>query len=339
MEWEHGFSAEYYITDVDPITWRDTIKHSISGGSIKKESSGLMQSADIQKVSEINDNEHWIRIWLNTYQNGAISHTPLFTGLACAPESKWEGFYLKSEYECYSVVKPCDDVLLPRGWFAAAGSDGVQLIIRLLKSTTPAPIDSNIEDAPRLKNAIIAENNESYLSMAHKIAKACQLRIKINGMGEIAVEQTASESSLRLEYNTYDIVESEIEVEHNWYSCPNVFRAIEDDLMAEARDDSDDSELSTVNRGREIWMEESDCNLSEGETIAEYAKRRLKEEQSSEMLVKYKRRFVPDIEPTDIIELYYPELDINGTFEIKSQTITIGYGATVAEEVTKTWRI
>jgi len=86
-------------------------------------------------------------------------------------------------------------------------------------------------------------------------------------------------------------------------------------------------------------MEESDCNLSEGETIAEYAKRRLKEEQSSEMLVKYKRRFVPDIEPTDIIELYYPELDINGTFEIKSQTITIGYGATVAEEVTKTWRI
>ena len=105
--------------------------------------------------------------------------------------------------------------------------------------------------------------------------------------------------------------------------------------MEIARDDSEDSALSTINRGREIWMEETDCYLNAGETIAEYAKRRLEEEQMQYYTASYTRRFYPDVKTTDIISIHYPGNDFAGTFVITSQNISLGHGASVSESVQK----
>ena len=47
MDWGKGYSATYYLTQVDPVTWRDIARIEITGGSINREKTGLIESADI----------------------------------------------------------------------------------------------------------------------------------------------------------------------------------------------------------------------------------------------------------------------------------------------------
>ena len=106
-----------------------------------------------------------------------------------------------------------------------------------------------------------------------------------------------------------------------------------DSMVAIARDDDEGRALSTVSRGREIWMEETGCNLNEGEGIAAYAQRRLKEEQSRAYEVTYSRRFNPDITISDIVGLHYPQQGLNGDYKVISQRITLEAGGRTEEQV------
>ena len=154
-------------------------------------------------------------------------------------------------------------------------------------------------------------------------------------MGEIIIEPVQKDPIVLFNSLDNDVIELSLNVSYDWYSCPNVYRAVSGDTVAVARDDDPDSKFSTVNRGREIWVEDTDCYLNEEETIADYAKRRLKEEQQVSYTMSYKRRFDPDVTVGDIATINYPEQDIFGNFLITSQDIELNYGAKTSEEVIK----
>ena len=80
-------------------------------------------------------------------------------------------------------------------------------------------------------------------------------------------------------------------------------------------------------------MEETSCDLSDSETIADYALRRLNEEQRRYMTASYSRRFDPDILPSDLVLLHYPRQKVDGLFRVTSQTISLTHGAATSEEV------
>lgn len=325
MDWSKGITATYYGSIVDSTTWRDIDRFEITGGRISRSLGELVESANVN-CTGFEHREKWIRIWLNAKQGGESSHIALFTGLATSPSKNIRGYYTETSLECYSVLKPLQDILLPRGWYAPQGS-GKSVILDLL-SATPAP--SEIEEGiPLLRQNIIAEERETYLSMLNKILLALNWRIKIAGDGTIRVVPISSKS-VSVFGNDYDMIETELNIEYDWYKCPNVFRAISGDESEVVMDDSD-SVLSVGNRGREIWDEDTSCNLNAGETLYEYAQRRLKEKQRTEKKVSYSRRFDPDIYVTDVITINYPQ--VQGTFFISSQTIDIGHEAKTTEEV------
>lgn len=332
MDWRKGFTAQYHMCIVDPTTWRDTNIVHITDGTIKKEQSSLMQSADVDCV-KYPQGERWVRIWLNATQNGVTETIPMFTGLAVSPDRDINGLIETNSVECYSVLKPADDVLLDRGWYAPAGFTGSSIVRQLLE-VSPAPIEED-DFSPSLSTSIIAEDGETRLSMAEKILNSINWRLRIDGDGTIHICPKAQEPVATFDAIEMDIIEPQIKLSSDWYDAPNVFRAIEDDLIGIARDDSPDSPLSTVNRGREIWKEELNCDLADNETVAEYAYRKLKELQAQEVTGRYNRRFIPDIVPTDMINLHLPAQQIDGQFIITSQSIKLGYGSAVTEEVEK----
>ena len=330
MDWSKGYSATYYMTRVDPITWRDIGRVNLTGGTISREPDGLMESADIECVG-YEDGEQWVRVYLDARQTGSGTHEPLFTGLATSPDDEIDGTRVDNKLECYSVLKPAEDVLLLRGWYAGRGANGAT-VVRQLLSVSPAPIVCET-GAPLLSESIIAEAGESRLSMAHKVMQAIDWRIRIDGDGTVHIEPKPTETSAVLDPLTNDVIEPGIKVSNDWYGCPNVFLAIEDDLTAIARDDSPDSALSTVNRGREVWMCEDGCDLADNETIAEYANRRLREEQQYEQTASYDRRYLPDVRPGDLIRMRYPSQGLDGVYQVSSQKIDLGYAARTSEEV------
>lgn len=331
MDWSKGYSATYYAKRVDPATWRDLETIRLTGGSIKREPSGLRESADVDCINYDIAVEQWIRIYLDTRQEGDAGHEALFTGLATSPDNELNGRLSQNALECYSVLKPADDVYLLRGWYAPAGANGGD-VIRDLLSVTPAPIRV-ADDSTQLKTSIIAEDAETHLTMAEKVLDAIGWRIRLDGDGTINVEPKPLEPVCTFDPLENDVIETELKISADWYSCPNVYLAIDEDLTGIARDDSPDSPLSTVNRGREVWKVDSNCELGQNESIAQYAQRKLDEAQRIQRTAEYDRRFFPNVVPGDMVRLHYPAQGLDGTFNVESQSIELGYGARTSEQI------
>ncbi len=334
MQWDKGFSARYYAEVIDPKTWRDIKRFEITSGSIDKQpKETLIESADITVKNLEGTGENWIRIWLDARQGrGATAHVALFTGLTAAPERKLNGNRSEFGLECYSVLKPANEVLLERGWYANITISGADIVKRLL-SVTPAPV--RVEGtSPKLSKHIISENGETRLTMARKILEAINWTIQITGMGEIIIKERSDKITATYSKDM-DMIEPNLTDRKDWYSCPNVFRAVSGTSIAIARDDDPDNFLSIPVRGREIWKEETDCKLTDGELLAAYAQRRLKEEQSLSRNLKYKRRFDSNVTPDDIVKIIYPNQKINGCFRVISQKITLGHRCKTEEEATE----
>lgn len=331
MIWSDGFSSSYYITIVDPDTWRDIDRMEITGGQIERSTDALLESADIDMTEPPPSREAWVRIWLDADQDG-VTHVPLFTGLTSAPSRDIDGRRESYKVECYSVLKPIDDILTERGYYIPANVPAPQAAERLLK-TGIAPVNVSPSANPsRLTEAIIAEDGETNLTLAQKVLEAVGWRIRIDGYGTINVEPSNDEVKAVFDVNGNDVIEMQVTDECDWYSCPNVLRAISGDLTAIARDDNPKSSLSTVARGREIWAEESSVNLGTNESLSAYAYRRLKALQSPARTVSYTRRFDPDVNVGDIVRINHPEIGINGEFRVTSQSLELGYGCRTEEE-------
>lgn len=331
MDWSKGFTSSFYAYVMDPITWRETERLEIIGGRISRGGDGLRDAADIDITGGIDSGEKWIRVYMDVVQSGGSAHIPLFTGLTSMPERNIEGSIEENTLQCFSILKPAQDILLERGFYVPGDISGA-VVIESLLSVTPANVIV-LEEAPSLQSSIVAEEGETNLSMIEKILDAINWRMRLQGDGTIELLPKSNEEVARLSPLDNDIIEPSITVERDWFSCPNVFRAIYNDISAVARDDNPESPLSTVARGREIWAEEDNAELNTGEGIAEYARRKLKELQQVSEVLNYDRRFRPDIFVGDIINLHYPEQRIEGKYIIESQEIEIGYGAKTGEEV------
>lgn len=316
---------------VDPVTWADMDAVDILSGSINRTNSGLRESADISCIDYPHGSDKWIRIWMDAEQGGAHEHVAIFTGLTSAPERKIDGTISEIDLQCFSTLKPAQDAYLPRGWYAAKGFVGAEVIHDLL-SIGPAPVTYD-EDSPRLSQHIIAEGGETRLSMAYKILEAIGWRIRIEGSGEIHIGPNAAETSAVYSALNNDQIEPNVSVKNDWFDCPNVFRAVADSGSATAIDEDPDSMLSTVSRGREIWREETSVKLNDGESLLSYARRRLRELQAISTEISYSRSYDPEVRVTDLIRLSYPAQDLSGIFVVESQKVSLDHSGTTAEEV------
>ena len=329
MQWNDGYKAIYYAMAVNPKTWADTNERiELKDGSVDREDTGLRGSAEITSDAE-GYNERLIRIYVDAVQENDISHDPIFTGYAVSPTLDVEGKLTTQKYTCYSVLKPADDILLERGWYAPLGANSGTLIRDLL-SVTKAPF--TIEGEPgALENYIVAEDNETRLTMTDKILKIMGLDLIITGAGEIILRPKKTNADVVFDPASNDIVEPTFSITQDWYEVPNVLRVVMEDVSAIARDDSETSIYSTVNRGREIWNQESSPDLAAGDTLADYAERRLKELQTVGTQANYTRRFLPDINVCDVVRIRYDLL--NGLYRITEQKISLSHNITTSETV------
>ena len=328
MDWSKGFTSAFYAYVIDPVTWRETEKLNITSGSISRSLEGLRDACDVTIIGS-QGTEKWIRVYMECEQDGASARIPLFTGLTSNPERNIQGGTEENTLKCYSILKPAQDILLDRGYYVPVDISG-DLIIKDLLSVIPAEVVVNGQ-APSLRNAIIAEEGENHLSMVDKVLNALNWRMRLQGTGTIELCPMTLDAEVEFNPLDNDIIEPSISISNDWYDCPNVFRAVQGDLTAVAKDESPQSPFSIENRGREVWQEETSAQLNTGENITEYARRRLRELQRVSITASYQRRFIPGLTCGDLARSRYEQLD--GLFRITSQNIKLSYGGTTTEEV------
>lgn len=327
MNWAKGFSATYRAFKVNPGTWEDEEEIRVISGSVSRDvTAELVESATLELTDSIG--ESWVRVYLIAEQDDKKEREALFTGLTSQPSKELDGMRTNYSVDCFSVLKPAADILLPLGWYGLAGQDAGELLSELL-SVVPAPVKVT-GTARALDEHIVAQGDETALSMARTIASAVGYQIRISGRGEIIIADYSSAPVQRFGRNN-DVLETEITDTKDWYSCPNVLRVICDSTSAIARDDDPESPLSTVSRGREIWVQEN-VSLSSGASLSSYAMERLKELQKPSRILDYSRRYDPDVMPGDVIEMAYPDAELTGLFRVITQDLELGYGCRTEEE-------
>lgn len=335
MDWNSGFSALYELNRVNPVSWLDAGFYDLTGGTITKKNSDLIESANINTTNPIN--ECWVRVYLKARQTGAVAKVPLFTGLAMTPKRDIDGVRENYNVDCYSVLKPASDTLTTRGYYVPAGAVGAEIAADLL-SIGPAPITIE-EHSPTLIDAIVSEDSDTNLTMARKVLDAIGWRIRITGDGVIHICSPAINSNALYNAYDHDSIEPQVTDTDDWFSCPNCLRVVSGKTYVEVKDEDPTSNLSIAARKAkrggtgEIWKQENASSLGSNESLSEYAFRKLKEAQSHAREISYKRRFNPDITVSDVVTLHYPRQGIDGNFRITEQTITLGYGASTSEKV------
>ncbi len=337
MNWNTGFTSIYELRRVDPVSWQDAGSYDLTAGNISRSNSGLMESADFTMTES--PGECWLRVYLKARQGETGDRVALFTGLASSPTRTLNGNAVTYKVDCFSVLKPVDDILTPRGFFIAAGVPGAQAAAELLQ-VGPAPVTYN-SMSPALTEPIVSEDKDSYLTIAQKVLEVIGWRLRIDGRGTIEIIPKATIESVRFDEHENDSIEVNITDTNDWFSTPNCIRVISGDECVEIRDTNVDDKLSVnsrrANRGGsgEIWVQESANSLGENETLQAYAERRLKELQSPARRVSYSRRYHPDVTVSDKVRLHLPGHGIDDVFTIISQKIALGYNAKVDEEVSK----
>ena len=331
MNYGAGYKATYNAAIIDPRSWAETTRLEIISGNIKRQSTGIRQTADITVSDFDQSRETWVRVFMDARQDENVTREAIFTGVVSSPQKAIDGATVTKPLECYSVLKPCDDIQLQRGWYVAAGRNGASAIKELL-AVSPAPV---VVDgiAPELAAHIVAESGDTNLSMIDRILEAINWRLTIKGDGTIVLGPKPVAPKITFDAKSMDIIEASLTVTRDWFSCPNVFRATSGDASAEERDDDPASPMSTVSRGREIIMAEDDVTLASDEGIAEYAARRLREEQQVAELADYARRFVPGLNVGDIVKIAYAE--ITGEYTIDEQQIELTHNGRTTERVSR----
>ena len=335
MNWNSGFTASYELTKIDPVSFHDAGSIDFISGTIDRTGTGLIESADLTMAE--NPKECLIRIYLRARQEDDSTRIALFTGLTSSPQRSIDGIRTTHAIECYSVLKPVADILVPRGYFAAAGAEAAQLVKDLL-SVGPAPIVIDGE-SPTLTEAIVAEDTMSRLDVAWLILNAVGWRLKIEGNGTIHICNQSAEPVAVFDMLENDVIEPSVTDQQDWFSVPNCIRIISGDKYVEFSDDDPESAFSVAERKKsrggtgEIWTTDTAPATGANESLAEYAMRILKEKQAPARTISYSRRFRPDVVVGDRVVLHLPKIGIDGTFRIDSQRIELGYGCRTSEEV------
>lgn len=333
MDWNSGYSALYELRSVDPVSWMDSGFLDFTGGTINRKESGLIESADLKMTDRIR--EGWVRVYLLARQANSSARVPVFTGLAMTPQRDLDGTRESYSTECYSVLKPAEDTLTPRGYYVPAGASGAQVAAGLL-GVCPAPVTYD-ENGPSLLEAIVTEDSDTNLSLAQKILESIGWRIRISGDGSIRICPAAKDPVTRYSAFDADAIEPKVTDSDDWYECPNCIRVVSGDKYVEVRDEESDLSVGVRKASRggtgEIWKQENVSSIGDGESLAEYALRKLKEAQSHAREIRYYRRFYPDLTVSDLVSLHYPGVGIDGNFRVTSQTLTLGYAVRTDEKV------
>lgn len=335
MNWNDGFSALYELKKVDPVTWHDAGSFDFVSGSVKHSETGLLESADLSMTE--NPGECWIRVYLKARQDAGGAREPIFTGLTSVPERTGDGTRITYRVECYSVLKPLEDILTERGYYAPAGADGAQLVRDLLKvGAAPVVVEG---ESPGLTDPIVSEDGTTRLDMAWMILDAIGWRLRITGDGTIHICEAASEPVAVFDTMKNDIIENATTDSQDWFTVPNCIRVVSGDKYVEYKDDDPDDPISTASRKEtrggngEIWVNENPSGIGDQESLAEFAMRKLLEAQHPARKVTYARRFRPGVLVSDLVTLHLPIIGIDGRFKITSQTIELTHGARTSEEV------
>ena len=340
MDWSQGYTSTFRLYSVNQSTWGDggEIENLVSASITKDDESSLIEDASISVSDE--PVKGYVRLVLEATNNTGMERANLGTFLVTSPKKSINGTSTTIDLECYSVLKPADDKILPPGWYFPEGGDPIAGASELLSDCLKCPFEPAESDI-RTDKPKIAESNESALSMAKYLLEDTDWFIFIDGRGKVSIKKKSDNIVKMFDIFENDVLMPDMTDESDIFDIPNILRVTDSSGDYETIYNNDEnSDTSIENLGWEKWAAEQ-LTLEYGETLLGKGSERMEEVSKTTRKISYSREFDPDIKVNDVVLFMLPQQGIVGTFRIISQSLSIGKGVKVseiAEFETGNWR-
>ena len=334
MNWARSYSSEWRVFRVNRKTWADDEKLTgVDSASIARTADGsLLESGDMEVTGDFKTD--YYRIVMTAKQGGEVVREDVATLLFDISDGEHDYGTVKNKAKGYSVLYPASTTAVMTGEYAPAGVDGAKYAKELLESAINAPVE--VEGSFILNDNIVHEPGTYILDAVWAVLNAGPdggYVIQIDGRGVVHIRPRPTEPALVLDNAARGVILNGIEYTSDVSKIPNRYIVIDGNNKTLAVNDDPNSPVSTVKRG--YYVDEVDTSPTpiDGETLGEYARRKLRQLSILETEYSYKREYAPTV-------LLYSKIrasitGLSGDLRVKSQSIDCGHGIMVSEKVTE----
>lgn len=339
---------EYYV--VDPDSWKDVSKiENVKSCTISRDSEAeTLGSATIDVTESLG--ECYVRVYLITIQNGVREKHPLGTFLVQTPSSSFDGKIRDVSMDAYTPLLELKESPPPIGYSLLKEQNIMSIAYQLVREHARAPV-VEADCSTALHNDFVANLDDTWLSFLTDLISNAKYTFSLDELGRILFAPNQDTASLNPVW-TYDdgnssILYPDISMDHDLYGIPNVVEVVysrgSSSYFARAVNDDSNSQISTVNRGREIIYRVNDPDMIGDPTnnqIDDYAEQLLRELSTIEYTVSYTHGYCP-VRLGDCVRLNYERAGIvDMKAKVISQSIKCEPGCPVTEKAvftTKLW--
>lgn len=292
---------EYYI--VNPNTWKDErkIETVISSTITRDMTTDTLGSASISATETID--ECYVRIYLITIQNGIRQRHALGTFIVQTPSSSFDGKVSTITHDAYTPLLELNESPPPIGYSLLKNEPIMDRAYRLIREQARAPVH-NINDDTTLQFNFVANTDDTWLTFIKDLVSNAKYRLQLDELGQILFAPVQATETLQPVWTYTDdnssILLPNLDLDRDLYGIPNVVEVIYSDggkcFYGVAVNDSSDSPISTVNRGRRIVhrvINPDNLGVPTKAQVEDYAKRLLKELSSLEYTITYTHGYCP----------------------------------------------
>lgn len=342
MDWTQGYTAHWRIYRVNVDTWADGEElRGCKSVSIDRDGTGtapLLESGTVSMDGAQDFGEEYLRIVMYAEQDGGAQRVDVATLLCNSTSGSVNYGGNACDLNGQSVLYPASVRRVLSGTYAPAGSDGARWCADMLRSCIAAPV--TVSGGFTLDSNIVFAIGTPYLECVWGVLDAGGYIMQIAGDGTVQIMPNPTEAALLLDDANAKLLHQEIKYALDWSNVPNRYTAIDGMEVAIAVNDDAASPASTVTRGYVFDTVDTSPKRINGETLAQYAERRLEESSTIPDVRTYTREYWPAVLPGSLVRGTLASVDMEGALRVVTQSLTCGAGITVNEKAqreVKTW--
>lgn len=328
MNWGQSYSAIWRVFRVNRDTWADAEQvTNVDSASITRTADGqLLESGGFEVTGDFEPD--YYRIVMTAVQGGDIERVDVATMLFDISGGQFDYGIRVQNLEGYSVLYPASKTTIIAGDYAPAGVDGAMYAGNLLADAINAPVE--VEGSFTLNDHVVHKLGSSVLEAVWAVLDAGNFVIQIDGRGIVHIRPKPEDPALVIDNSNARLLSNGIKYTTDISQIPNRYVVIDDLSRTVAINNDPESSVSAYNRGYYVDEVDESPTPIDGETIGQYAERRLHELSYMKEEREYTREYAPDVFLYSIVKASINGME--GNLRVESQTVNCDKGITVSEK-------
>lgn len=331
MDWSQSYTATLRVFRVNRATWADAEQiENVDSIEVSRTTGGaLIESGGMDITGDFTAD--YYRIVLTAVQDDDVERVDIATMLFDTNSGEVNRGTTTQSAEGFSVLYPASKTTVLAGEYAPAGVDGAEYAAGLLRGAINAPV--KVEGNFTLNDNIVHEIGSSVLESVWSVLNAGEFCIQIDGRGVVHILPIPTEPSLTIDTTNAKLLTPGIKYDKDMSEIPNRYIVLADGMKTIAVNDDPNSPVSAVTRGYFVDEVDESPTPVNGETVAEYATRMLKNKSVIKDSRSYTREYAPNVNAYSVIRASIDGLE--GDLRVQSQSIKCEHGIVIEEQANR----